>query len=121
MLGGAVEEQDALHERFRVFHFANGLPLDVFGKFLVALVFAHFCVQKILVDGGEFFAQGFVQLFEDFWRTPHGVTSREKWILARRPCWGHRKRLAGTPTPPLSSKGERRKPLNLLMRQSAHD
>jgi hypothetical protein len=65
-----------------VFHFANGLPLDVFGKFLVALVFAPFRVQKILVDGGKLFTQGFVQFFEDFWRTPHGMASREKWILA---------------------------------------
>ncbi len=63
-VGDAVEEEDALHEAFGVFHFADRLHLDVFGEAFVAPVFAHLGVEKILVDRGEFFAKGFVELFE---------------------------------------------------------
>jgi hypothetical protein len=42
------------------------LHLDVFGEALVAPVLAHFGVEKILVDRGEFFAKSFVELLEYF-------------------------------------------------------
>ena len=63
-VGDAIEEEDAFHKAFGVFHFADRLHLDVLGEAFVAPVFAHFGVEEILVDRGEFFAKGFVELFE---------------------------------------------------------
>ena len=51
-------------------------PMDCilmyFGEAFVAPVFAHFGVKEILVDRGEFFAKGFVELFENRRVTFHG-------------------------------------------------
>jgi hypothetical protein len=41
------------------------LHLDVFGEAFLAPVFAHIGEKEILVDRGEFFAKGFVELLED--------------------------------------------------------
>ena len=71
-IGNAVEEEDALHQAFGVFHFADRLHLDVFGEAFVAPVFAHLSVKEILVDGGELFAKGFVELLEYFGVAFHG-------------------------------------------------
>ena len=65
-VGDAIEKEDALHQALGVFHFADGLFLDVFGEAVVAPVFAHLGVEEILVDGGEFFAEGLIELFENF-------------------------------------------------------
>jgi hypothetical protein len=39
---------------FRVLHRFDGLDSGVLGQFFVTPVFAHFRMQKILVDGSQF-------------------------------------------------------------------
>jgi hypothetical protein len=65
--GDAFEKENALDQRFGVLHFADGLFLDVFGKAVVAPVFTHFRVEKVLIDGGQLFAESFVEFGDDFW------------------------------------------------------
>jgi hypothetical protein len=76
--GTTVEKQDSFDQHFGVFHLADGLLLDVFGELVVAPVLAHFRVQKVLVDGGQLFAQSLIQFSKNFRISFHSVQSIAK-------------------------------------------
>ncbi len=64
--GRTVKEQNSFHQNLGVLHFADGLLLDICGKTNVSPVFTHLRMKKILVDGGELFAESLVEFSDDF-------------------------------------------------------
>src|SRR5690349_13967831 len=65
-VGGAVKVQDALDEYFGMPHLLDGFFLGQASQLVIAPVFAHLGVQKILVDGGELRLEHLLQHSDDF-------------------------------------------------------
>jgi hypothetical protein len=65
---------------FGVHHLLDGFLLGDLGEPLVAPVFQHLGVEKVLVDGGQFGGQNFLQVLDNSFVALHGCIS---WEIAQ--------------------------------------
>jgi hypothetical protein len=69
-----------------VLHLVDRLLLDVVPEPVIAPVVAHLRVEKVLVDGGQLFAQRDVQLLDHLRVTLHAASFDARWRDAVLPC-----------------------------------
>src|ERR1022692_1256444 len=80
-VGSTVEIQNPLHQNFRVLHFFDRFLAYLLCHPLIAPVFAHLGVKKILVDRREFGFQHFIQNGNDLGIAFHSYPL-SRWTVA---------------------------------------